>query len=224
MQQFYHGTRAELSIGDLIEPTGLQADASAKCVFLTPNLDEAIWEAEVGEGEGPSRVYTVEPIGEVAPANRNSAGHPSMSLCSRDPLRVTGEVMQWCLYHGTRADLKPGDLLKPGHAANFGDKDRISNYVYLTCTLDAAMWGAELAAGEKPARIYLVEPTGSIEEDPNLTNKRFRGSPTKSFRSREPLRVVSEIMDWKGHSPERIKQMKDGLERLQQQGSMHIDD
>ena len=82
--------------------------------------------------------------------------------CSREPLRVTGEVREWPLYHGTRADLKPGDLIKPGHTPNFGNKARTTTYVYLTRTLDAATWGAELALGEGPGRIYIVEPTGPI--------------------------------------------------------------
>jgi hypothetical protein len=151
-------------------------------------------------------------------------GHPSMSLRSLEPLRVRGEVTQWPLYHGTRADLEPGDLIEPGHAANFGTRARTANWVYLTRTLDAATWGAELAAGEGPGRIYTVEPTGPIEDDPNLTNKKFRGNPTKSFRTREPLRVTGEVADWKGHPPEVLRAMKDGLERLERRGVEPIDD
>jgi Rifampin ADP-ribosyl transferase len=139
-------------------------------------------------------------------------------------LRVTGEVTEWPLYHGTRADLKPGDLIKPSHTPNFGNKARTTTYVYLTRTLDAATWGAELAVGEGPGRLYIVEPTGPIEDDPNLTNKKFRGNPTKSFRSREPLRVTGEITDWQGHSPEVLKTMKEGLERLKRLGVEPIDD
>src|SRR5215510_8432662 len=189
-KRFYHGTRAELKPGDLIEP-GKPPDVGERVriagyVYLTPNLDDAIWEAELAAGEGPGRVYMVEPIGQVGDASeltgQKPAGHPSMLCCSREPLRVTGEVTEWPLYHGTRADLKPGDLIKPGHTPNFGKKVRTTTYVYLTRTLDAATWGAELAVGEGPSRIYIVEPTGPIEDDPNLTNKRFRGNPTKSYR------------------------------------------
>jgi len=230
-KRFYHGTRAELRPGDLIEPGNSQDVAEGRTtayVYLTPKLDEAVWDAEIAAGESPGRIYVVEPIGEVTNASeltdRKSPGHPSMSCCSREPLRVTGEVTEWPLYHGTRADLKPGDLIKPGHTPNFGDKSRTTNYVYLTRTLDAATWGAELAGGEAPGRIYIVEPTGPIEEDPNLTNKKFRGNPTKSFRSREPLRVVGEITDWQGHSPEALKAMKDGLEQLKRLGLESIDE
>ena len=97
-------------------------------------------------------------------------------------------------------------------------------YVYLTATLDAATWGAELALGEGRGRIYIVEPTGPIEDDPNLTDKRYPGNPTKSYRSREPLRVTGEVTDWQGHSPEALKAMKDGIERLKRLGVEPIDD
>jgi len=231
-KRFYHGTRAELKPGDLIEPSNLldvgKRDRIATYVYLTPNLDEAIWEAEIAVGEGPGRVYIVEPIGQIGDASdltdRKSAGHPSMSCCSREPLRVTGEVTEWPLYHGTRADLKSGALIKPGHTPNFGNKVTTTTYVYLTRTLDGATWGAELAIGEGSGRIYIVEPTGLIEDDPNLTNRKFRGNPTKSFRSREPLRVTGEITDWQGHSPEALKAMKDGLERLKRLGVGLIED
>lgn len=126
-------------------------------------------------------------------------------------------------YHGTRADLKPGDLIAPGYRSNFGTR-RPANYVYLTATLDAAVWGAELALGEGPGRIYLVEPTGPIMDDPNLTDKKYPGNPTRSYRSREPLRVLGERTDWQGHSPEVLQAMKDHLEQLKRLGVEAIDD
>ena len=206
--------------GDAIESTTY--------VYLGPDLDAAIWDAELAEGEGPGRVYIVEPDGPIEHAQERAdekpPGHPRMSYRSREPLRVMGEVTEWPLYHGTRADLAPGDLIEPGHPPNFGKQDRTTTYVYLTRTLDAATWGAELAAGEGPGRIYVVEPTGPIEEDPNLTDKKFRGNPTKSYRSRAPLRVAGEVTAWQGHSPEALKAMKDGLERLARLGVQPIDD
>ncbi len=123
-----------------------------------------------------------------------------------------------------RVDLKPGDLIKPGQTPNFGNKVRKTTFVYFTRTLDAAMWGAELALGEGRGRIYIVETTGPIEEDPNLTNKKFRGNPTKSFRSSDPLRIKGEIKDWQGHSPEKLKAMKDRIEKLKKLGVEPIDD
>jgi hypothetical protein len=116
-------------------------------------------------------------------------------------------------YHGTRADLKQGDLIEPGYTSNFGARKK-ANHVYLTATLDAATWGAELARGEGPGRIYIVEPTGPIVDDPDLTDKRFPGNPTKSYCSRGPLRVTGEVTDWQGHSPEALKAMKDALEQV----------
>ena len=126
-------------------------------------------------------------------------------------------------YHGTRAELRPGDLIEPGYRSNFGSR-RKAYHVYLTATLDAAVWGAELAVGEGPGRIYIVEPTGPIEDDPNLTDKKFPGNPTKSYRSRDPLRVMAELADWEGHAADVLQAMKDNLERLEQLGVEAIDD
>ena len=96
--------------------------------------------------------------------------------------------------------------------------------MYLTETLDAATWGAELAVGEGRGRIYIVEPTGPYEDDPNLTNKRYPGNPTKSYRTRDPLRVIGEVTDWTGHPPERLKEMRDHLESLKQRGIEAIEE
>jgi rifampin ADP-ribosylating transferase len=125
--------------------------------------------------------------------------------------------------HGTKADLAVGEVLVPGRESNFAE-GRVMNYVYFTATLDAATWGAELAAGEGRGRIYVVEPTGEFEDDPNVTDKKFPGNPTRSFRSREPLRVVGELVDWVGHSPEQLRAMRDGLDALKRQGAAHIED
>jgi rifampin ADP-ribosylating transferase len=126
-------------------------------------------------------------------------------------------------YHGTKADLKVDDLIEPGYASNYG-KRKQAVFIYLSATLDAAVWGAELAVGEGRGRIYIVEPTGFIEDDPNLTNKRFPGNPTKSYRSRNPFRVIGEVTDWEGHSAERLKEMHDHLENLKQRGIEAIEE
>ena len=133
------------------------------------------------------------------------------------------DIDQQLLYHGTRADLKPGDLIAPGYMTNYGT-GRKANHVYLSATLEAATWGAELAQGEGRERIYIVEPTGPIADDPNLTDKKFPGNPTKSYRSRHPLRVVGEVGDWQGHSPEQLQTMREHLARLRQQGIEAVDD
>jgi hypothetical protein len=116
-------------------------------------------------------------------------------------------------YHGTRAKLDAGALVQPGFSSNY--TERRSPWVYFSETLEAATWGAELARGEGPGRIYIVEPTGPFMDDPNLTDKRFPGNPTKSYRSRDPLQVVSELLDWQGHPPEVIQAMKDAIVGLE---------
>jgi rifampin ADP-ribosylating transferase len=126
-------------------------------------------------------------------------------------------------YHGTKASLKIGDRIEPGRVSNYGSR-RQANFIYLSATLDAAIWGAELAIGDGPGRIYIVEPTGPIEDDPNLTNKRFPGNPTKSYRSRSPFLVVGEMTGWEGHSPEQLQAMRDHLEKLKQSGVEAIEE
>jgi rifampin ADP-ribosylating transferase len=125
--------------------------------------------------------------------------------------------------HGTKAELAVGDLLVPGRTSNF-EHGRVMNHVYFTETLDAAVWGAELAAGEGRGQIYVVEPTGEFEDDPNVTDKRFPGNPTRSFRTREPVRVVGELVDWIGHAPEQLAAMRDGLAALEREGKAEIED
>jgi rifampin ADP-ribosylating transferase len=127
------------------------------------------------------------------------------------------------LLHGTKADLAVGDLLLPGRESNFED-GRIMNHVYVTETLDAATWGAELAAGEGRGRIFIVEPGGALEDDPNVTDKKFPGNPTRSYRTREPVRIVGELVDWVGHSPDQVKAMRDGLADLKRRGTAVIYD
>ncbi|MDD3168737.1 MAG: NAD(+)--rifampin ADP-ribosyltransferase [Eubacteriales bacterium] len=126
-------------------------------------------------------------------------------------------------YHGTKAHLKTGDLLEPGYCSNYGERKK-ANYIYLTATLDAAKWGAELAVGDGPGRIYRVEPIGTFEDDPNLTDKKFPGNPTRSYRTQQPLRIVGEVLDWEGHSPEELLKMRDHLDELKRLGIEAIND
>lgn len=138
-------------------------------------------------------------------------------------MSAAATVFAQSYFHGTRANLRPGDTIVVGRSSNFA-KERPLSWVYFSATLDAAIWGAELAAGSEPQRIYVVEPTGPIFDDPNLTDKKFPGNPTQSFRSREPLRIIAEVTNWQGHAPEQLKTMKDGLVRLEQDGRQHIID
>ena len=120
-------------------------------------------------------------------------------------------------FHGTKANLKRGDLIKAGYNSNYGKRSAAA-YVYFSGTLNAAIWGAELAFGEEPGRIYVVEATGAIEDDPNLTDKKFPDNPTLSYRSKDPLRVIGEVIDWQGHSAEELENMKAGVERARRRG------
>lgn len=141
-----------------------------------------------------------------------------------EPFQVWTDGLEGQRYlHGTKADLTLGDLIEAGRASNYGDRTR-AVFVYLTATLDAATLGAELAIGDGPGRIYIVEPTGPIEDDPNLTDKKYPGNPTRSYRTRAPLRVVGELLDWTGHSPQQVQAMKDGLAQRVAQGIKAIEE
>ncbi|MBL7812163.1 MAG: NAD(+)--rifampin ADP-ribosyltransferase [Bacteroidetes bacterium] len=132
-------------------------------------------------------------------------------------------VVPKLFYHGTKADLKPGDLIEPGFRSNYGT-GRKAKYVYFSATLEAAVWGAELAQGEGTGRIYTVEPAGIMEDDPNLTDKKFPGNPTLSFRTAQALKVTGEIHDWTGHSAELLNSMRAHLEKLKQEGIEAIEE
>ena len=123
------------------------------------------------------------------------------------------------LYHGTRAVLQPGDLLTPGHASNYGSR-QTANFVYLTARKEGAALAAELAAGEAPARVYVVEPLGPIEDDPNVTDRKFPGNPTRSYRTRQPLRVIREEEDWEPLAPQALEKIR---ERMRQAARMGIE-
>jgi rifampin ADP-ribosylating transferase len=126
-------------------------------------------------------------------------------------------------FHGTKADLSPGDFIEPGFHSNFGQRKQ-AKYIFLAATLDPAIWGAELAFGDGRERIYLVEPTGDIENDPDLTDKKFPGNPTMSYRSMHAFRVVGEVTVWQSHPPEQVKAMKDALNKLKEQGINSLND
>ena len=140
-----------------------------------------------------------------------------------ESIKSSNDISSQKFYHGSKSNLKLGDLIGPGFNSNYGKRKKAS-YVYLTATLDAAVWGAELSQGEGAGRIYVVEPTGPIEDDPNLTDKKFPGNPTKSYRTKNPLRVTGEVTDWQGHPPEQLNAMKEHLEQLKKLGIEAIED
>lgn len=120
-------------------------------------------------------------------------------------------------YHGTKASLQVGDLIQVGFSSNYGSRKK-SNHVYFSATLDAAIWGAELAQGEGKEQIYIVHPLGMFEDDPNLTDKKFPGNPTQSYRTQAALEVIGEVTEWIGHAPETLQAMKDHIQKLKEQG------
>ena len=138
-------------------------------------------------------------------------------------LKPQATVFAQTYFHGTKADLKIGDLIEPGYNSNFGKRKK-ANYIFLTATLDAAIWGAELAVGEGRERIYLVEATGPIENDPDVTDRKFPGNPTMSYRSAHPFKIVGEVTVWSGHASEKVQAMKDALEKLKAQGVDSLND
>lgn len=196
---------------DALELSSIAADARweddrekslgiARGIYLHLPREAQLWEA----AEGRKRSFVAADISVLR----------RVLAVSNECEPVPFEVYEPGVYlHGTKSNLAVGDLLVPGRESNFED-GRPMNYVYFTATLDAATWGAELASGDGRGRIYIVEPTGDFEDDPNVTNKRFSGNPTRSFRTREPLRVVGEIVEWIGHSPERLQEMHDAIKRV----------
>ncbi|KGB54801.1 Rifampin ADP-ribosyl transferase [Sphingopyxis sp. LC81] len=133
----------------------------------------------------------------------------------------TGPDMGATFYHGTRADLKTGDLLAAGRGSNY--QAAPMSWIYFSALLESAIWGCELAAGDGRERIYIVEPTGDWFDDPNLTDKKFPGNPTRSYRSRAPLRIVGEVAEWEPHAPEVLTAMKAHVARLAKEGAEIID-
>lgn len=130
-------------------------------------------------------------------------------------------------YHGTKVALEIRDLLSPGYPSNY-EEGRVLRHIYFSATLEPSIWGAELAlalaGSEGRGHIYIVEPTGLFEDDPNLTNKRFPGNPTQSYRVREPLRIVGVVESWQGQTDEEIRRMLDSLQELKRRGLVIIED
>lgn len=130
-------------------------------------------------------------------------------------------------FHGTRFTFDVDAEIAPGHPSNYHE-GRVSNHVYFAALLEPAVWAAELAVAlsgaDQRGRIYLVEPTGPFEDDPNVTDKRFPGNVTRSFRTRHPLRVVNEVLTWERHPPEALQGMLDNIARLRELGLDVIED
>jgi len=153
-----------------------------------------------------------------------------MGETNNDYVPVTIERCQHIggpFYHGTKVAREVGDELAPGYGSNF-HQGRTSNNIYFTALVDTAVWGAELATAlavsAERGRVYVVEPSGPFEDDPNVTNKKFPGNRTQSYRSRDALRVVGEVVNWQGQDPEVLNKMLDSLALLREQGRDLIED
>jgi hypothetical protein len=169
--------------------------------------------------EGNQRVRATQSIAEsIAGAGEESHVPVTVEHCDH----VEGPF-----FHGTKHAFEVGDQVVAGRPSNF-QGGRVSNHVYFAALLEPAIWGAELAtaltASEAGGHVYVVEPTGPFEDDPNVTNKRYPGNPTRSYRTRHPMRVVHEVHDWEGHPPEILQGMLDGLARLRDRGLDLIED
>ncbi|MGB8859416.1 MAG: NAD(+)--rifampin ADP-ribosyltransferase [Ilumatobacteraceae bacterium] len=154
----------------------------------------------------------------IAAANETSYVPVTLESCDH---------LQGPFFHGTRISFDVGDLLVPGQLSNY-QNGRISNHVYFAALLEPAVWAAELATAfagtEERGHIYLVKPTGPFEDDPNVTNKRFPGNVTQSYRTRHPMRVIDEVQLWEGHAPEVLQGMLQHLAQLRDQGLDVIED
>jgi rifampin ADP-ribosylating transferase len=162
--------------------------------------------------------YTSKPLRDYI-YECNNGKHLNFVPDEREAVgRLCGKRSEYSKYfHGTKADLSVGDLLLPGYDSNYGQGAQ-ANFVYFSATMDAAVWGAELAQGCGKGRIYIVEPTGAFEDDPNLTDMKYPGNPTLSYRTKEPLKITGEVEQWNGHPQNVLQGMLDGLAKLQEQG------
>ncbi|MDR3069765.1 MAG: NAD(+)--rifampin ADP-ribosyltransferase [Propionibacteriaceae bacterium] len=202
-----------------------QRDQNATGVIVAFVVDDLEGELARLEAEGVeiTMPLTVEEWGERAFQVLDPNGVIIQLVDWKGTASTHGVLDPGPFFHGTKAALNPGDLLEAHRPSNFGTRKE-ANFVYLTSVLETAVWGAELALGEGPGRIYQVEPIGQIENDPNLTDKKIPGNPTKSYRTRQPLRVVGEVREWEGHSPQVLQSMVDQVAKLKQLGIESIND
>jgi rifampin ADP-ribosylating transferase len=140
-------------------------------------------------------------LGDAPNAKKNR----ELALAVSDKISDNGPF-----YHGTKANLKVGDLLMPGERSNYKE-GLIMNHIYFTALANGAGLAAALAGSEGKERVYIVEPTGSFENDPNVTDKKFPGNPTRSYRTVSPLKIIGELTDWVRQTPEQIRQWKEKL-------------
>ena len=183
-----------------------QKDAPGKLKWSLTALEHAIqMHNETGRGALPGLYLNVARCYEELNDTENAKKNYDLANSSGDRLSDMGPF-----YHGTRADLKVGDLLTAGGRSNYVP-DVIMNHIYFTALVNGAGLAAALAKGDGPERVYLVEPTGSFENDPNVTDKKFPGNPTRSYRTQAPLKIVGEVTDWSRVTPGELGKWREKL-------------
>ncbi|HET9745321.1 MAG TPA: NAD(+)--rifampin ADP-ribosyltransferase [Chitinophagaceae bacterium] len=156
-------------------------------------------------GAYPSLYSNIAKCYEEAGDPENAKKNHELAISSRDKPFDNGPF-----YHGTKADLQVGDLLTAGRESNY-KSEFIMNHIYFTALINGAGLAAALAKGDGPERVYIVEPTGSFENDPNVTDKKFPGNPTRSYRTRAPLKIIGEVTDWVRQTPEELQKWREKL-------------
>ena len=183
-----------------------QKNVSDKLKWLETALKSALRINDVSvAGAFPSLYSNIAKCYEESGDADNAKKNHELAISSRDTPSDSGPF-----YHGTKADLQLGDLLKAGYGSNY-KSELTMNHIYFTAVANGAGLAAALAKGEGCERVYIVEPTGSFENDPNVTDKKFPGNPTRSYRTQAPLKIIGEVTDWVRQTPEQLQQWRERL-------------
>jgi rifampin ADP-ribosylating transferase len=183
-----------------------QKNVSDKLKWLETALKSALRINDVSvAGAFPSLYSNIAKCYEESGDADNAKKNHELAISSRDTPSDSGPF-----YHGTKADLQVGDLLKAGYGSNY-KSELTMNHIYFTALANGAGLAAALAKGEGCERVYIVEPTGSFENDPNVTDKKFPGNPTRSYRTQAPLKIIGEVTDWVRQTPEQLQQWREKL-------------
>jgi len=183
-----------------------QKNVSDKLKWLETALKSALRINDVSvAGAFPSLYSNIAKCYEESGDADNAKKNHELAISSRDTPSDSGPF-----YHGTKADLQVGDLLTAGYGSNY-KSELTMNHIYFTALANGAGLAAALAKGDGPERVYIVEPTGSFENDPNVTDKKFPGNPTRSYRTQAPLKIIGEVMDWVRQTPEQLQQWREKL-------------
>jgi rifampin ADP-ribosylating transferase len=183
-----------------------QKNVSDKLKWLETALKSALRINDVSvAGAFPSLYSNIAKCYEESGDADNAKKNHELAISSRDTPSDSGPF-----YHGTKADLQVGDLLTAGYGSNY-KSELTMNHIYFTAVANGAGLAAALAKGEGRERVYIVEPTGSFENDPNVTDKKFPGNPTRSYRTQAPLKIIGEVTDWVRQTPEQLQQWRERL-------------